>query len=152
MNNSKQTNPENPIIVQKYLEYREKNPQKRFDSLPGHQKRALDSEADIQVEAFRLSQTYGNWTKNKENAALLHEAYTEYYAAHPVLIDKLTEADRNELYLHPDTFERKAHRAHWAQRLADKIDAKAAEGSNSANEQRFGYKEIYAFAAANRSR
>ena len=72
-----------------------------FNDLPGHYKRAIIREANVIIEAKKLSKTYGKMFENEEFCKKEYNRLCESMSQNKETIEKLFRKDSEILYLYP---------------------------------------------------
>lgn len=108
------------MIYKHFLDFTKNSP---FDKLSGDQKRAVETQANIDLEAHKLSRYYKKAIKDEEIENELFKALCKYYAkASENELKKMVILDSKALYYYPLTKNRIEYYEKLAKERADAMD------------------------------
>ena len=108
------------MIYKHFLDFTKNSP---FDKLSGDQKRAVETQANIDLEAHKLSRYYKKAIKDEEIENELFKALCKYYAkASENELKKMVILDSKALYYYPLTKSRIEYYEKLAKERADAMD------------------------------
>ena len=116
---------ENKTVKSNYLYYTADNRQTNFGKLPGHYQGAILDEANVQLRAYQLSDTYKDIANDSENEKKILAHFCEKYAADEKKYKELAIRSSQELYRYPLSKDRNEYRERCAKAISKKIDASA---------------------------
>ena len=108
------------------MEYRHFHDEKgsNFSKLSGNIQRAIETQANIDVEAHKLSRFYGHVLKDDETETGLFNMLCKEYADKPEIeLKKLAILDSKALYYYPMTKDRMEYYESLAKKRAKRMDA-----------------------------
>ena len=111
------------IMIHRYIVSNEGG--KEFEQLPGHYKRAIQTQANIEVLGYQLSKSHGKLYEKEQSANDLFIKICNEYAKDEEKYKKFACEESRALYLYPLKKDREVYYYNKAKEFAENLDFRA---------------------------